>query len=167
MPLDLINIHPAHTKKVRLAKGAAPEGPAPGKPPRRRKRPRRAPAANDQPSLPRRRGTLSSYRRVQCGDAHGQSLGYFYVRDNDNDAGTAGVLTMDKAWRLVSNFANLLELLGRCWVSDRAEFFALSVRLSTEISGPGLEHYKPKVAFSFDRCDPLFRFYPWLQEGPR
>ena len=26
-------------------------------------------------------------------DANGQSLAYFYARDNDNDANTAGVLT--------------------------------------------------------------------------
>ena len=45
-------------------------------------------------------------------DAHGQSLAYFYARDNDNDAGTAGVLTMDEARRLVSNFAKLPDLLG-------------------------------------------------------
>ncbi len=46
-------------------------------------------------------------------DAHGQSLGYFYARDNDSDAGTAGVLTMDEARRLASNFAHLPELLGK------------------------------------------------------
>ena len=38
-------------------------------------------------------------------DASGQSLAYFYARENDNDAGTAGVLTMDEARRLASNFA--------------------------------------------------------------
>jgi hypothetical protein len=38
-------------------------------------------------------------------DAHGQSLAYFFVRDNNNDAGTAGVLSMHKARRLTSNFA--------------------------------------------------------------
>ena len=37
-------------------------------------------------------------------DASGQSLAYFYARENDNDAGTAGVLTMDEARRLASNF---------------------------------------------------------------
>ena len=42
-----------------------------------------------------------------------QSLAYFYARENDNDAGKAGVLTMDEARRLVSNFAKLPELLGR------------------------------------------------------
>ena len=46
-------------------------------------------------------------------DANGQSLAYFYARDNDNDAGTAGVLTMDEARRFASNFAKLPDLLGR------------------------------------------------------
>ena len=40
-------------------------------------------------------------------DANGQSLAYFYARENDNDANTAGVLTMDEARRLASNFAKL------------------------------------------------------------
>ena len=46
-------------------------------------------------------------------DASGQSLAYFYARENDNDAGTARVLTMDEARRLASNFAKLPELLGQ------------------------------------------------------
>ena len=46
-------------------------------------------------------------------DANGQSLAYFYARENDHDARTAGVLTMDEARRLASNFAKLPELLGR------------------------------------------------------
>ena len=46
-------------------------------------------------------------------DASGQSLAYFYARENDNDAGIAGVLTMDEARRLASNFAELPELLGQ------------------------------------------------------
>ena len=45
--------------------------------------------------------------------AKGQSLAYFYARDNDNDAGTAGVLTLHEARRMASNFAMLPELLGR------------------------------------------------------
>ena len=40
-------------------------------------------------------------------DANGQSLAYFYARENDNDANTAGVLTMDEPRRLASNFAKL------------------------------------------------------------
>ena len=35
-----------------------------------------------------------------------QSLAYFYARENDHDANTAGVLTMDEARRLASNFAH-------------------------------------------------------------
>ena len=46
-------------------------------------------------------------------DASGQSLAYFYARENDNDAGIAGVLTMDEARRLASNFAKPPELLGQ------------------------------------------------------
>jgi hypothetical protein len=46
-------------------------------------------------------------------DANGQSLAYFYARENDHDARTAAVLTMDEARRLASNFAKLPELLGR------------------------------------------------------
>jgi hypothetical protein len=44
-------------------------------------------------------------------DAQGQSLAYFYARDNDNDAATAGALTMDEARRLASNFTKLPQLL--------------------------------------------------------
>ena len=46
-------------------------------------------------------------------DANGQSLAYFYARENDNDTGTAGVLTMDEARRMASNFAKLPALLGK------------------------------------------------------
>ena len=46
-------------------------------------------------------------------DANGQSLTYFYARENDNDANTARVLTSDEARRLASSFAKLPELLGR------------------------------------------------------
>jgi hypothetical protein len=45
-------------------------------------------------------------------DANGQSLAYFYARENDNDANTAGVLTMDEARRMASNFAKLPMLLA-------------------------------------------------------
>ena len=46
-------------------------------------------------------------------DANDQSLAYFYARGNDHDANAAGVLTMDEARRMASNFAKLPELLGR------------------------------------------------------
>ena len=45
-------------------------------------------------------------------DENGQSLAYFYARENDHDANTAGVLTMDEARRMASNFAKLPDLLG-------------------------------------------------------
>ena len=43
-------------------------------------------------------------------DANGQSLAYFYARDNDH-ASIAKVLTMDEARRMAGNFAKLPELL--------------------------------------------------------
>ena len=46
-------------------------------------------------------------------DAHGQSLAYFYARENDHDANTAGVLTIDEARRLASNFAKPPTLLSK------------------------------------------------------
>jgi len=46
-------------------------------------------------------------------DATGQSLGYFYARENDHDANTAGVLTIDEARRLASNFAKPPTLLSK------------------------------------------------------
>jgi hypothetical protein len=42
-----------------------------------------------------------------------ESLAYFYARENDHDARTAGVLTMDEARRLASNFAKLPSLLAK------------------------------------------------------
>ena len=45
-------------------------------------------------------------------DANGQSLAYFYARENDHDANTAGGLTMDEARRLASNIAKLPALLA-------------------------------------------------------
>ena len=44
-------------------------------------------------------------------DANGQSLAYFYARENDHDANTAGVLTMGE--RMASSFAKLPILLGK------------------------------------------------------
>jgi hypothetical protein len=46
-------------------------------------------------------------------DANGQSLAYFYARENDHDANTAGVLIMDEARRMAINFAQLPVLLTR------------------------------------------------------
>lgn len=45
-------------------------------------------------------------------DAAGQSLAYFYARENDSDANIASVLTMDEARRMAVNFAKLPTLLG-------------------------------------------------------
>jgi hypothetical protein len=44
-------------------------------------------------------------------DANGQSLTYFYARENDHDASIAKVLTMDEAGRLATNFQELSDLL--------------------------------------------------------
>ena len=63
-------------------------------------------------------------------DANGQSLAYFYARENDNDTGTAGVLTMDEARRLASNFAQLPELRPRLGVGVRLRPGALFAILS-------------------------------------
>jgi hypothetical protein len=67
---------------------------------------------DEQPSLPTAldRGAPGGFKVI---DANGQSLAYFYARDNDHDASIAKVLTMDEARRLASNFAKLPEMLGR------------------------------------------------------
>ena len=46
-------------------------------------------------------------------DSRGQSLAYFYARENDHDASIANVLTMDEARRMASNFAKLPDLLNK------------------------------------------------------
>jgi hypothetical protein len=51
---------------------------------------------------------------------NGQSLAYFYARENDHDANTAGVLPMDEARRLASNFARLPELLRQSRLPSQA-----------------------------------------------
>ena len=60
-------------------------------------------------------------------DANGQSLAYFYARENDHDANTAGVLTMDEARRLASNFAKLPDTPMHPRVADdRVGYFVTS-----------------------------------------
>ena len=46
-------------------------------------------------------------------DTNGQALAYFYARENDHDANIAGVLTMDEARRMATNFARLPNLLAK------------------------------------------------------
>jgi hypothetical protein len=62
------------------------------------------PTALDRGALARRLQSHRRQRPVAC---------LFYARENDHDANTAGVLTMDEARRMASNFAKLPELLGR------------------------------------------------------
>jgi hypothetical protein len=49
-------------------------------------------------------------------DASGQTVGWFYFRDNPEMARHAGVLERDEAQRMAMNFARLPELL---WRTDR------------------------------------------------
>jgi hypothetical protein len=46
-------------------------------------------------------------------DAGGQTVGWFYFRDNPETARQAKVLTRDEARRMAVNFARLPELLGK------------------------------------------------------
>ena len=48
-------------------------------------------------------------------DANGQSLAYFYARENDHDANTAGVLTIDEARRMASTSPSCRS----CWAGTR------------------------------------------------
>jgi hypothetical protein len=46
-------------------------------------------------------------------DASGQTVGWFYFRDNPETARHAGVLERDEARRMAVNFARLPELIGK------------------------------------------------------
>jgi hypothetical protein len=46
-------------------------------------------------------------------DASGQTVGWFYFRDNPETARHAGVLERDEARRMAVNFARLPELVGK------------------------------------------------------
>jgi hypothetical protein len=46
-------------------------------------------------------------------DATGQTVGWFYFRDNPETAHHAGMLQRDEARRMAANFARLPELLGK------------------------------------------------------
>jgi hypothetical protein len=46
-------------------------------------------------------------------DASGQTVGWFYFRDNPETARHAGVLERDEARRMAANFARLPELLAK------------------------------------------------------
>jgi hypothetical protein len=51
-------------------------------------------------------------------DASGQTVGWFYFRNDRWVAKTAGVLLKDEAWRMAVNFARLPELLPKPGRSD-------------------------------------------------
>ena len=96
------------------------QGPTPAKPVQSRGAPgfgRRPFSLDLEPMTNRRFPPPWTVERLPGGfkviDANGQSLAYFYARENDNDTGTAGVLTIDEARRLASNFAKLPALLGK------------------------------------------------------
>jgi hypothetical protein len=62
-------------------------------------------------------------------DANGQSLAYFYARENDHDANTAGVLTMEEARRMASNFAKLPKLTRKGRLKESPSSFGLTLGL--------------------------------------
>jgi hypothetical protein len=67
--------------------------------------------------MPRRFPAPWSTERIPGGfvvkDSEGQALAYVYARENEKDASTAKVLTMDEARRIAANIAKRPELLRR------------------------------------------------------
>ena len=56
---------------------------------------------------------LEAAAAVRLQDASGQTLGWFYFRDNPETARHAGVLERDEARRMAANFARLPALLEK------------------------------------------------------
>jgi hypothetical protein len=57
--------------------------------------------------------SLSIRNPIGSEDATGQTVGWFYFRDNPETAHHAGVLHRDEARRMAANFARMPELLGK------------------------------------------------------
>ena len=81
-------------------------------------------------------------------DAKGQSLAYFYARENDHDANTAGVLTMDEVRRTgeqlrsAAGAANALAGLNTgVYASQPLAAFILSASEGCDGEGLSQRHY--------------------------